>query len=216
MLLWKTLFLVAITSAHRVSDLAASNIRPPFLVFLPHAVQLCTNISFLPKVVSEFHMNSKIILPDFFPSPSTPQETLYRTLDVTRAWKFYWHSKQFPDRHQALFVSYSGWSLVNKLSSQQLSKWVVGLTTLCYSLSKIPLPASLSAHSTRAMVMSAVFLEGVPLHDICEAAMWKMPMTFIKHYTLESRAVHGSPRQSSTAFQASLTSAPTTRYHTAC
>lgn len=93
LLSWKVLFLVAVTSARRVGELAALDIRQPYLVFLPHSVRLTTNVTFLPKVVSEFHMNSAIILPDFYPEPKNQQERLLHSLDVTRALKFYLHRK---------------------------------------------------------------------------------------------------------------------------
>lgn len=74
---WKTLFLVAITSTWRVGELAALDIRPPFLTFLPHAVCLSTNMTFLSEVVSEFHINSLITLPDFYPDSKMLLESLY-------------------------------------------------------------------------------------------------------------------------------------------
>lgn len=74
---WKTLFLVVITSTWRVGELAALDIRPPFLTFLPHAVCLSTNMTFLSEVVSEFHINSVITLPDFYPDSKMLLESLY-------------------------------------------------------------------------------------------------------------------------------------------
>lgn len=46
--------------------LVALDIRPPFLTFLSHAFRLSTNVTFLPKVVLEFHVHSNITLPDFY------------------------------------------------------------------------------------------------------------------------------------------------------
>lgn len=190
LLSWKTLFLVAVTSGRRVSELAALDCRPPpFIVFLPHSVRLSPNLEFLPKVVSEFHLNATIMLPDFFPNPVTPEEKLYHTLDVTRALKFYLHRTSFPNRHNSLFVSYLEGSRGRAVSSQRLSKWIVQTITLCYSLSKTPLPACLTAHSTRSMAASTAFLHGVPLEEICRAATWRTPNTFIKHYAMEPRTV---------------------------
>lgn len=188
LLSWKVLFLVAITSARRVSKLAALDIRPPFLTFLPHSVRLSPKLSFLPKIVSEFHLSSTILLPDFPPDPKTPIETLFHTPDVSRALRFYLHRTKSPDRDNNLFVSYAPNTLGKKVTSQRLSKWIVGLVSLCYSLSKIPLPASVVAHSTRAVATSTAFLAGTSLDDICGAATWKMPNTFIKHYAIDTRA----------------------------
>lgn len=103
----KTLFLVVITWVHRVSELITLDIRPPFLTFLPHAIKLSTNISFLLKVVSKFHTHQDIVLPDFYPEPQSQTEKLLHTLDITRALKFYFYRTQYFNRDSNLFVSYS-------------------------------------------------------------------------------------------------------------
>lgn len=74
LLSWKTAFLVAITSACRVSELAALRCVPPYLQFLPHSVRLRPDIRFLLKVASDFHMSVEIVLLDFYPSPSSDDE----------------------------------------------------------------------------------------------------------------------------------------------
>ncbi|XP_075179577.1 uncharacterized protein LOC142250994 [Anomaloglossus baeobatrachus] len=53
----KVVFLVAITSLRRVSDLAALSSESPFLVFHQDKVVLRPTPDFLPKVVSPFHLN---------------------------------------------------------------------------------------------------------------------------------------------------------------
>lgn len=87
-----------------------------------------------------------------------------------------------------MFVSYANKTLGHKVTPQRLSKWIVGLVTLCYALSKVPLPAPIAAHSTRAVSTSMVFQEGMSLDDICGATTWKNPTTFIKHYAIDVRA----------------------------
>uniref|UniRef100_A0ABM5F2Z8 Uncharacterized protein n=1 Tax=Pogona vitticeps TaxID=103695 RepID=A0ABM5F2Z8_9SAUR len=59
----KAAFLVAITSAKRASELSALRADPPFIQFHPDKVTLYFDVSFLPKVVSDFHLNQPIILP---------------------------------------------------------------------------------------------------------------------------------------------------------
>lgn len=146
--------------------------RPPFLSFLPRAIRLSTNVTFVPKVLFEFHMNSTIILLDFYPNPVSPQERLYQTLDVTRAVKFYLHRTKFPNTDDALFVSYLGRTLGRKVTSQHLSKWKIVIISLCYSLSEVPLPSSFTAHSMRAMATLTAFSQAVSLDEICRAAKW--------------------------------------------
>lgn len=128
LLSWKTAFLVAVTSVHRVSELAALEIRPPYMTFLPHAVKLSTNNTFLPKIVSEYHLHQGIVLPDFYPEPEDSSERLLHSLDVTRATKFYLYKTKHPGKNSNLFVSYAATtSLGCKVSSEHLFHWVVEL-----------------------------------------------------------------------------------------
>ncbi|CAJ0959122.1 unnamed protein product [Ranitomeya imitator] len=75
-------FLVAITSIRRVSELAALSCRSPFLVMHQDKVVLRPVPSFLPKVVSAFHINEDIVLPSLCPSPVHPLEKSLHKLDV--------------------------------------------------------------------------------------------------------------------------------------
>lgn len=84
LLSWKTAFLVAITSARRVWELAALCCHFPYLIFQPHSVRLHPDATFLPKVVSEFQLSADIVLPDFFPAPHSEHERLLHALHVKR------------------------------------------------------------------------------------------------------------------------------------
>ncbi|XP_018423769.1 PREDICTED: rho GTPase-activating protein 23-like [Nanorana parkeri] len=59
----KTAFLVAVTSAKRGSELAALGCKEPFTTFMADRVVLVPMIGFVPKVVSKFHCQQKIVLP---------------------------------------------------------------------------------------------------------------------------------------------------------
>ena len=89
LLTFKVLFLVAITSAKRASELAALPVDLPFLQFHPDKVTLYPDVSFLPKVSTNFHVLQRIILPTFFPKPSTGVERSLHLLDVRCALAFY-------------------------------------------------------------------------------------------------------------------------------
>ncbi|XP_070597157.1 histone deacetylase 7 isoform X17 [Erythrolamprus reginae] len=85
----KTAFLVAITSARRVSELAALSVRPDLCIFYPDRVVLRLDPSFIPKVNSEFHKKQELILPDFCTHGSHPSELRWHKIDVRRAVKIY-------------------------------------------------------------------------------------------------------------------------------
>ncbi|KAH1165031.1 hypothetical protein KIL84_022590 [Mauremys mutica] len=66
---WKTAFLIGITSARHISKIRALTSEPPYTVFHKDKVQLRPHSTFLPKVVSSFHVNQDIFLPVFFLKP---------------------------------------------------------------------------------------------------------------------------------------------------
>ncbi|XP_015675314.1 heparan sulfate 2-O-sulfotransferase 1 [Protobothrops mucrosquamatus] len=85
----KVAFLVAITSARRISELAALSVRKDLCFFRSDRVVLRLDPTFIPKVNSTFHRNQDIVLPDFCPNPSCAQERQWHSLDVRRALSYY-------------------------------------------------------------------------------------------------------------------------------
>lgn len=193
LLSWKMAFLVAITSARRVSELAALRCIQPYLLFLPNSVRLRPDIRFLPKVVSDFHSSTDILLPDFYLSPATGEECKLHSLDVKRALSFHLHRTRFPNRAHSLFVCYSEPKKGQAVTSQRLSQWITATIDLAYDLARVPKPQHVTVHSTCAVAASVVFLDGVPLQDICAAATWSNPDTFVRHYAVDVRAQCSAP-----------------------
>lgn len=184
----KTILPVAITSPRRASELAALRVDPPYLQFHPNKVALSPDISFLPKVVTDFHLKQPIVLPTFFLSPSSPLEKTLHSLDVRRALAYYVDRTKSFRTSQRLFVATHGPSRGQAVSSQTISKWLVRVIHLAYELSHTPLPDLVRAHSTRVVATSTAFLRGSSLPDICRAATWSTPSTFAKHYRLDVHA----------------------------
>lgn len=184
----KTVFLVAITSARRASELAALRAGPPYIQFHPDKVTLYTDVSFVPKVASAFHQRQPIILPSFFPRPTSPLERRLHMLDVRRALSFYVDRTAKFRRDGRLFVCPHLPRRGLAASSQTISKWIRKTITLAYELSDTPLPLLIRPHSTRTMAASTAFLRGVSVPDICKAATWASQLTFAVHYRLDVRA----------------------------
>ncbi len=53
-------------------------------------------------------------------------------------------------------------------------------------------PLDIRANSTRGVASSTVLFRGVPLEDICMAAGWSSPHTFVKFYNLDVNTTPGS------------------------
>ncbi len=77
-------------------------------------------------------------------------------------------------------------------SKQTLSWWIVDAIHIAYESSGLPSPMGVKAHSTRSVAASKAFLAGVPIQDICNAAGWSTPLTFVRFYGLDMRATPGS------------------------
>lgn len=62
---WKVAFLVAITSLMHVSELQALTLEEPLLQIHKQKLVLWTNLKFISKIISQFHLNQSIELPVF-------------------------------------------------------------------------------------------------------------------------------------------------------
>lgn len=149
--------------------------RPPS--FLSYSVKGTHGISFLPKIISDFHLSAEIIFLDFFPNPFDESEHLFYTLDIKRTLLFYLVRIKFSNRAQQVLVPIPQRLQAGKFLCKD-SKWFVETIKFCYGLEKIPLPPQTNAPSTTAVAASMAFLHGVTIQDICNATFWAI---FIHH-----------------------------------
>ena len=149
---------------------------------------LYLDVSFLPKVVSDFHVNQPLILPTLFPSPATDVERMLHMFDVRRSLAFYVSSTKEFRQANRLFLCYFGPKKGCPASPSTLSRWLVSTIALSYELNRRDPPEGLRAHSTRAIASSTALLRGVDLPDICRSATWSNASTFITHYRSDMRA----------------------------
>lgn len=66
---FKVAFLIAITSARRISELAALSVCQDLCIIHSDRVFLRLDPTFIPKVNSTFHRSQELVLPNFCPSP---------------------------------------------------------------------------------------------------------------------------------------------------
>lgn len=104
----KAVFLVAISTARRISELQALSIKEPFLLIFEDRLVLHTDPGFLPKVVSKFHRTQEIVLPSFCASPTNPKEAELHQLDVRACVLRYLDLSEGIRKYNALFILHSG------------------------------------------------------------------------------------------------------------
>ena len=84
-----------------------------------------------------------------------------------------------------LFVFWAAPYTGKPISKQRLSHWLVEAIAMAYDAKgKLP-PAGLRAHSTHGMAASWSVFQGVSVQQVCSAASWASPDTFVRFYRLD-------------------------------
>ncbi|XP_060546801.1 uncharacterized protein LOC132711537 [Pantherophis guttatus] len=185
---FKVAFLVAITSARRISELASLSIRSDLCIFHTDRVVLRLDPAFLPKINSRFHRAQELVLPDFCPRPGHRLERSWHLLDVRRALKIYISRTAPLRRTEALFVSFQPASIGARVSSVTIGRWIRATIATAYQQQHLPVPPRITAHSTRSAATSAAWATQATLEEVCRAATWTSISPFIRHYRVDSFA----------------------------
>ncbi len=141
---------------------------------------------YVPRVLSASFRFQVVMLHSFHPPPfaSGEDERLHMLCPV-RALKIYVdRSKLWRKSPQSLLYFGAGRRGL-ATSKHRISHWVRDTISLAYELRGLPSPLSARVHSTRSVVSSQALFRGVPLEDICVAAGWSSPPTFIRFYNLD-------------------------------
>ncbi|KAK3554923.1 hypothetical protein QTP86_001512 [Hemibagrus guttatus] len=183
----KTALLLALDSLRRLGDLQALSVAPTCLEFAPGMSKaiLHPRAGYAPKVLRM--ARRPVILQAFclLPYESAEQERLHLLCPV-RALKNYVQRSGSWRKSPFLFVCFGSWNKGNPVSKQRLAHWAVEVFTQAYEARDIASPLGVRAHSTRGVASSSALARGVPLQEICAAANWSSPHTFIRFYNLDT------------------------------
>ena len=177
----KVAFLVAITSAKRVSEIGSLGHKEPFLTFFPDRVVLIPMLGSNPKVSSVFHENQEVVLPTFRSSDSN--ET--HPLDMGKILSEYIQMTSPFRPLDHLFILHSGSNKGKKASARTIAAWIVQTIQQAYRAKGLAPPQAVTAHSTRGMAASWAAARHVAPDVICRAASWSSIHTFMSHYCVE-------------------------------
>lgn len=188
LLSYKTALLLALASAKRVSDMHALSVHPACAQFAPDGskVRLYPNAAYVPKVLPRSYQAMAIELFAFSPPPFVNEEQRrLHCLCPVRALRMYIARTQEFRQSDQLFVCFANPARGKALSKQRLSHWIVEAIAQAYSSKGLSLPEGLRAHSTRGMAASWALFKGVPIEQVCSAASWSSPHTFVRFYRLD-------------------------------
>lgn len=188
---YKTALLLALCSAKRVGDLHALSVHPSCTQFSCDGskVTLRPNVAYLPKVIPAAYSSMAFELLSFCPPPfASEEQRRLHSLCPVRALRTYIDRTQTVRSCDQLFVCFANPARGKALSKQRLSHWIVEAISLAYGSRGLPLPHGVRAHSTRGMATSWALFKGVPISDVCAAASWSSPHTFVRFYRLDVTA----------------------------
>ena len=167
----KAVFLLAITTGGRVSDLSLLGYKQPFLRIEKVAPGLRFAPTGLRKQDRPKHFEHEVFVPTY------PHN---KFLDPVRAVLIYLKAtKSLREGSNSLFVTLT--EPHNAPSPQTISKWIVNTIKTCYELEGKPLQ-TVRAHSTRSLSSSWALYSGVAMDRILQAVDWSKDTTFVKFY----------------------------------
>ncbi len=191
----KVTLLLALTSLKRVGDLQALSVSEMCMDFAPGLVKMTLRPrpGYVPKVLSTSFCSQVVTLHSFHPPPfaSSEDERLHMLCPV-RALKMYVDRSNIWRKSPQLLVCFGVGRCGLATSKQRISHWVRDAILLAYEVRGLPSPLSVRAHSTRSVASSQALFRGVPLEEICVAAGWSSPHTFVRFYNLDLDTAPGS------------------------
>ncbi len=148
---------------------------------------------YVPKVLSTSFHSQVVTLHTFHPLPfaSSEDERLHMLCPV-RSLKIYVDRSNIWRKSPQLLVCFGAGRRGLATSKQIISHWVRDAISLAYEVRGLPSPLSVRAHSTRSVASSQAVFRGVPLEEICVAAGWSSPQTFVRFYNLDLDTAPGS------------------------
>ena len=184
----KTVFLVTLATARRVSEVHAFSIDSDHLRFsnLDGSLIFRTQLGFLAKNQLPSRAPDSIIIPKLS-NFCRKSDNFNRMLCPVRAVKIYLNkTKSLRKRRKRLFIPTQG---DQDLAKSTLSRWVKYAIKNAYdTISKNPLSLfKPRAHELRAISASWAYMNYIPLEEILKSAVWSSTSLFASHYLRDFR-----------------------------
>ena len=183
----KTVFLVALASARRVSEIQALDFNS--MRFLTQGDQHSVELAFCPGFLAKNQSRDKQAEPISFPALSNiiDKKEPDCVLCPVRALKWY-RSRTLNSRtgRTQLFLQHRQDRAQAKVTAQSISRWISSVIKNSYAVldssEDLQKRANVRAHETRAWSTSWARANQVPTEQILRAATWRSNMTFCSHY----------------------------------
>ena len=177
-LTFKTVFLTAITTFRRCSDLQALRIDEHLIRIQEQGIMFIRHG--LAKQDREKHFGAKIFVPTYKEKVCLdPRRCLLSYLDKTKQFRNSLSKEQRGNLFLALKEPHKA------VTSQTISHWIVQVIKDAYAKNESTTSIKVRAHSTRAIGTSWALFKGTSVHEILESADWSLESTFSRFYLRE-------------------------------
>ncbi len=132
------------------------------------------------------------ILQSLPPPFQNADQERHNLLYPVRALDAYVHRAALWSKDEQLFVCFGPPNKGSPASKQRMSKWMVEVISLAYESAGQSSPMAVRSNSTRSKVASKALISGVALQEVCDAAGWSSPHTFVRFYSLDLDSTPGS------------------------
>ena len=177
---WKTVFLMALATAARVSELHALSVKETNLRFESGGIRLLPNFQFLSKTQRMGKPWSPLFISNFANFATEPKDLL---LCPCRALKEY--LKRMRSYHtgetEQLFLTYQK-GVRKPAAKSTLSRWIVSLIRYVYDKQPAMSLSRVRGHDTRRLASSWALFNGASVQEILQAAHWASENTFTSYY----------------------------------
>lgn len=177
-LTYKTVFLLALASASRVSELHSLSLDEGHYRKEHKGIRLLPNMQFLAKTQTLNKAWEPIYIPSF---DSFATDSMDLKLCPCRALKMYVNKTKDIRKSNRLFVTYQE-NNHKEASKDSIARWIVSTVRFAYENADKDTLKTVRAHDTRRLSTSWALFNGVSSSEILKAAHWSSETTFTSFY----------------------------------
>ncbi|CAC5395238.1 unnamed protein product [Mytilus coruscus] len=174
----KTVFIMALASAVRVSELHSFTINDKYFRNEQRGIWLLPNMQFLAKTQTLNKPWEPVFILKFENYTTDPNDLL---LCPCRALLAYVKRTEVLRKSQRLFITYQRNHHV-EASKNFIARWIVDTVKYAYEHANTDTLQSVRAHDTRKLSTSWALFNGLSSQEILKAAHWSNDTTFTSYY----------------------------------
>ena len=181
----KTVFLIALASGRRRSEIHAFSAAPGSVKF--SADFSAVDLHFFPGFLAKNQLPSVLGIPIEIPALSGSD--MNSVLCPVRALRIYMRRTSFFRRNRKrLFISYIK-AYDKEICASTISRWIVDTVRFSYEDSGSS-SGKICAHELRALSSSFAWLNRVPLDSVLKAGYWRSENSFIRFYLRDMAGIN--------------------------